>query len=136
MRPALVLGTSPNMEKEKFFTKICENLKTGEKLPYDMVYRTRITWLRQLEETIFQVIEKGLWNTILPVSSPEFKTRFELASDLLLPHGVEVEAVDKGYMRPVFEENLATLDSLDLPKFSYSEVLEGLQEEMTEEIAK
>lgn len=130
LRPALVLGRSPHMEEEKFFTKLQKNLRNGEGGQFDMHYRMRVTWIRQLQEIIVQVIEGALWNVVLPVSSPEFVTRYEIARDILLPFNVTAEAIDKGYTRPVFEEDLHILHMLKLPEYSYTQVIEELRNEI------
>ncbi len=61
---------------------------------------------------------------------PELKSRFDLAKDILTPFNIEVQSEDKQDKSPIFSEDLSVLKELNLPEYTYSEMIDNIIQEI------
>jgi len=107
-----------------------ENVQ-GKPAEYDAVRPFQPTHLGHICEVIKIAIERSIWDHALPVAAPEFKTKYELARDILSPFGIEVGAIGGGIVTPGKKlQEMSELKELHLPLYIYDRVIERTVEEI------
>lgn len=131
LRPSLILGYSPNTVNDRPFNRLLRNLDDGEPAIYDTSWKFQPTYLGHISEVISACLTRSIWNQSVTVSTPDLKSRYETARDILTPFGVKVFPVDKKDQTfAVFSDNLETLKKLKLPECSYDRMITGIVDEI------
>ncbi|OGY41125.1 MAG: hypothetical protein A2Y67_00775 [Candidatus Buchananbacteria bacterium RBG_13_39_9] len=130
LRPSLIVGFSPNTTNDRPFNRIMKNITENVPAIYDISWRFQPTWLKHIVEVIEVIIQKNIINEIIPISVPEIKTRFDLAKDILSEFNIEVKPEDKEDSTPVARDDLEKLKELKLPFYTYSQMIEGIRQEI------
>ena len=76
---------------------------------------------------ITQIILTDIRNETFEITIPEFKTRFEIATDLLSDFGIKTLIKDTKFEIPVVEADLANIASMNLPVSNYKTLLKILK---------
>jgi hypothetical protein len=76
------------------------------------------------------VIERNIQNETIEIAVLEQKTRYDIAKDILGAFGIKVKAVDKNDTSPVIRSNLEKLTKLNLPTFTYKEIIDATIDEI------
>jgi len=130
LRPSFILGFSPNTTNDRPFNRILKNLDEHTEAIYDTSWKFQPTYLGHISEVIEAVIKKKIDKEMIPIAVPEMKSRYETAKDILEKFGVQVSAVDSKSTLPHFKNNLQKLKELDLPQYSYSQMIEKIIDEI------
>jgi dTDP-4-dehydrorhamnose reductase len=130
LRPSLIIGFSPNTINDRPFNRILKNIDEKTEAIYDTSWKFQPTYLRHISEVILEVIKKNIVNEIISIAVPEVKTRFDIAKDILGKFGITVTPVDKQDTSEVVIDDLKKLDELNLPKYSYHEIIEQIISEI------
>lgn len=130
LRPALIIGFSPNITNDRPFNRILKNL--DEKIPaiYDTSWKFQPTWLGHISEVIEIIIEKSIKNETIPIAVPELKSRFDVAKDILSQFGISVKPKNDNDKTPVITVNQSKLKELGLPEYTYSEIISKIIKEI------
>jgi len=129
IRPAHIVGYSPNTENDRQYNRFLKNLKDQVPAVYDTSWRFQATYLRHISEVILRIIELHISNQIIPVAVPELTTRFDLAKDILSPFGIQVTGENQNNHAPQFFEDVSILHKLHLPEYSYTEMITNILQE-------
>jgi dTDP-4-dehydrorhamnose reductase len=130
LRPSLIIGLSPNTTNDRPFNRLLKNITQHTPGVYDASWRFHPTWLRHIVEIIDLVIAKGIINEIIPISVPEIKTRYDIARDLLSDFGINPTPDYPKSVAPLISEDLSDLIRLKLPKYSYTQMINGIKQEL------
>ncbi len=130
IRPSLVVGFSPNTTNDRPFNRFLKNLDEKTPAVYDTSWKFQPTYTRHISEVIKQALEKNLVNQTIPVAIPELKSRYNLAKDMLEPFGIKVSPADLKDPTPTAQTDLTMLQTLDLPQYSYKEMIKNIVEEI------
>lgn len=130
VRPALTIGFSPNTANDRPFNRLLKNIDEKSEAIYDTSWHFQPTYAGHLSEVIIKIIERNLWGESINVSVKEEKNRFDVAKDILGAFGIEVKPVDKKDPTTPIIDSLYALDRLELPKYTYEEVIQKCIEEI------
>lgn len=130
LRPSYIVGFSPNTVNDRPFNRLLKNLDEGVRAEYDTSWKFQTTWVGHLSEVIEGCLEKNLSGELIPVATPELKSRFDVGLDILTPFGVKVYPADKKDSLPVTRDNLSKIRALDLPHYSYGEIIAKIVDEI------
>lgn len=130
LRPSLIIGFSPNTANDRPFNRILKNLDQKTEAIYDTSWKFQPSYLRHISEVIEAVLERNIVNETIPVAVKELKTRYDIAKDILRPFGVQVMPIDKQDATPTISDNLDTMKRLNLPQYSYAEMIENIVTEI------
>lgn len=131
LRPSLIIGYSPNTTNDRPFNRILKNLDGGLPAVYENIWNFQPTYLKHISDIIKACVENDIWSKTIPIMVPEMKTRYEVAEDILAPFGIKVE-IDKNakaYFKD-FEVKLDLLKELNLPTYTYEEVINKIIDEI------
>jgi dTDP-4-dehydrorhamnose reductase len=124
LRPALIMGFSPNTTNDRPFNRLLNNI-AGTPAIYDTSWKSQITWAGHISELVTIAVKKGLYGEVIPVMCPETKSRFDVANDVLSKFGIKVQPKDdKDTDGDLMDEK--ELIRLKLPRHSYPEIIEKL----------
>lgn len=126
LQPSLILGFSPNMINDRPFNRLLKNLDQGTPAVYDTSWKFQPSYIGHICEILEIIIKRNLWNETIPIMVEGLKSRYETARDILTPFGVKVESVDNHDLMPVIKQNLSKLRKLNLPLYSYSQMIEKI----------
>jgi len=132
LRPSLIIGFSPNTTNDRPFNRFLKNITLGVPAVYDTSWKFQPTWLRHLDEVIEEILKRKIINETIPVSVPELRTRYEIAKDILPKFNINVTPEDKHDTSPTFSENLSKLRELNMPEYTYDEMIAGIVQEIKE----
>lgn len=124
LRPSLIIGLSQNITNDRPFNRILKNITEKTPAVYDNNWQFQVTSLNHLSRIVRSVIEKEIFNEIIPVASEELVTRYMIARDILQPFGISAEIAPEKDNSPIFKEDLIKLRDLDLPTYKYQEVID------------
>jgi hypothetical protein len=125
-------GLSTNeTTNDRPFNRLLKNITHHTPAVYDTSWQFQPTWLRHLCEVIDTCIAQSLFNHIIPITVPQLCTRYSLAKDILSDFSVTVLAEDKKDTTPLFVDTQDTLHALGLPVYSYQQMIDGIQEEIS-----
>lgn len=130
LRPSLIIGFSPNMVNDRPFNRILKNLDQKTEAIYDTSWKFQPTYLSHISEIIVNVIERNIINEIIPIAVKELKTRYDIAKDILAPFDIKVTPTDKQDSTPVAQDDLKQLEILNLPQYTYQEIIEKIVNEI------
>ena len=130
LRPSLIVGFSPNTTNDRPFNRMLKSIDDKVPAIYDTSWKFQPTWLGHISEIIEKIVKKGITNETIPITVPEFKTRFDLARDILSRFGISVEPKDYNDKTPVTETDQSKMVELNLPVHSYSEIIENMVDEI------
>lgn len=130
LRPSYIVGFSPNTTNDRPFNRLLRNLDDHVKAEYDTSWKFQVTWVGHLSEVIAGCIEQNINKDMIPVAARELKSRFDVAHDILTPFGVTVYPIDKKDNLPVTEDDLFKLKTLELPVYSYKEIIDKIVAEI------
>lgn len=129
IRPSLIFGFSPNTLNDRPFTRILKNIDQGVKAEYDNNTKTQLTWVGHISEVINEVIKRNILNEIIVVVSLGLKSRYDFAYDILSAFNIEVFPItDKA--GSTYENGTEALYRLDLPTYSYEEIIQNIISEI------
>lgn len=130
LRPSLIIGYSPNTQNDRPFNRILKNIDTKTEAIYDTSWKFQPTYIGHLSEVIETVIRKNMWNKIIPIVTPDLKSRFDIAHDILKAFDIKVSPIDKHDSMRTITDDLSTLKRLNLPVYSYETMIEKIIEEI------
>lgn len=130
LRPSLIVGFSPNTTNDRPFNRFLKSITEQTPAIYDTSWKFQPTWLKHISEIIELIIEKNIVNEIIPICVPEIKTRYDIAKDVLTDFGIDVISEDKKDPTPNFSDDLKKLQKLNLPIYTYDQMVKGIQEEI------
>lgn len=130
LRPSLIVGFSPNISNDRPFNRFLKNITEQTSAVYDTSWKFQPTWLKHISEVVELIIEKNIVNEIIPICVPEIKTRYDIAKDILTDFDIEVIPEDKKDPTPNFSNDLKKLQELNLPIYTYDQMVEGIQKEI------
>lgn len=131
LRPSLILGYSPNTTNDRPFNRLLKNLDEGTPAVYDTSWTFQPTYIKHVSEVIEACINKQILNRSIVIAVPEMKSRYDTAKDILTPFGIKVTPIDaKDSTFEIFEDDLSELNELDLPKYSYQEMITAIVDEL------
>ena len=130
IRPSLIIGYSPNTKNDRPFNRILKNLDEGTKAEYDSSWKFQPTWLHHISEVLESVLQGEVNKEVIPVAADKLVSRYDVAKDILQTFGVEVSAIDTHDASPIFQENLEILRQLDLPSYSYEDMILNIVQEI------
>lgn len=123
LQPSLILGFSPNMINDRPFNRLLKNLDQGTPAVYDTSWKFQPSYIGHICEILEIIIKRNLWNETIPIMVEGLKSRYETARDILTPFGVKVEPIDNHDLLPVIKQDLSKLKQLNLPLYSYSQMI-------------
>lgn len=127
LRPSLILGYSPNETNDRPFNRLLKNLGGSKEAIYDTSWKFQPTYIRHIGEVIASCIKKNIYNQEINIAVPEMKSRFDTAKDILTPFGIKVsEAPGLDSTFKNFKDDLSELNDLNLPKYAYRQMIEGI----------
>jgi len=126
LRPSLIIGFSPNMVNDRPFNRILKNLDQQTEAIYDTSWKFQPSYLGHISEVIEAVLERNIINETIPVAVKELKTRYDIAKDILEPFGIQVTPIDKQDTTPTITEDLDKLVKLQLPQYTYKEMIDSV----------
>ncbi|MEK7564508.1 MAG: sugar nucleotide-binding protein [Patescibacteria group bacterium] len=129
LRPSLIYGYSPHIPSGRSFDRILKNIDKGLKAEYDNIQKTQLTWTGHISEVIDEILKRNIWNKIVVVISLGMKSRFDIAKDILKYFNVEVFS-QEGDKMATYEGNTDELEKLDLPTYSYEEIIKKIVSEI------
>jgi len=130
LRPSLIIGYSPNTINDRPFNRILKNIDEKTEAVYDTSWKFQPTYIGHLSEVIETVIRKNMWNKIIPIVTPDLKSRFDIAHDILSAFHIPVTPIDKHDTMRTITDDLSTLKSLHLPIYSYETMIEKIIDEI------
>jgi dTDP-4-dehydrorhamnose reductase len=132
LRPGLIIGQSPNVENDRFQNRLLNNITKNAPAIYDNVEKYEVTWAGHVSEVIAQSIKKNINGQTIPILAGEYKTRFEIARDILQNFGVAVTPKDERESTEGIYETTAKLQELGLKVYRYPEIVEKTTSEIKE----
>ena len=135
LRPAFVLGSSPNRESDRQQNRLLKNILQGIPASYDNTTKMQATWIGHISEVIKMCIEKGISGETIPIVADEKHTRFEISREILGHFEIECTPIN-GELRTIPLETTETLKRLRLPVYNYNEVIDKVVAEIQEVIGK
>lgn len=130
LRPSLIIGFSPNTVNDRPFNRILKNLDEKTEAVYDTSWKFQPTYLGHLSEIIIKLIETNISYETIPVVVPELKSRYDIAHDILGAFDIPVTGVDQKSTVPVTTDALETLQRLNLPRYSYDDIIARIIDEI------
>lgn len=124
------MGFSPNTINDRAFNRLLNNLDGKSEAVYDSSWKVSPMYIGHLSEVIIQVIDRNILNEIIPVGVKEKKSRYEMAVDILKPFNIKVTSVDLHDTTFSADENFEKLKELDLPQYSYQEIVDKMIDEI------
>lgn len=129
LQPSVIFGLSPNTENDRPFNRLLNDLKNNTIPTYDDSWKFQPTYLGHLVEVIKIAVIDDISNHTLPIAVPTLHSRYSIARDILTSHGIEVKSEDLGKKA----DNLINLDllqELNLPQYTYSQMLDQIDKEL------
>lgn len=133
-RPSLIIGSSPNTENDRPHNRLLWNIVNKTPPVYDISWKFQPTWLGHLSECISLVIEREIYGETIPVAVPELKSRYEVARDILKHFGIRAIQEDKKDSSPSEFIKLDKLKELNLPRYSYGDIISKVVDELKMQI--
>lgn len=125
LRPSLIVGGSPNTTNDRPFNRLLKNIDENIPAQYDTSWKFQPTYAGHISEVITQCLHSTILNETIAIASPDLKTRYEIARDILSPFSINVQPIDNNDQSPVIVDNLSVLDTYTLPQYSYPKVVEA-----------
>ncbi len=129
-QPSLIIGYSPNTTNDRPFNRILKNIDERTPAVYDSSWKFQPAYIRHISEIIKIVIERNINKEIIPIAASDLKSRFDIAKDILTHFGIKVQSVDKQDTTPILTDNLTKLSELNLPIYTYSQMIDNIIEEI------
>ncbi len=132
IQPGIILGMSPKIKKENgFFSSLIENIDENIPAKYDNIKKSQPTYLGHICEVIKLALDRNIWNRAIPVATPELKTKYEMATDIISSFGIKVEETE-GIKPQVtkFPKEMSELKELNLPECTYNQMIEKVISEI------
>ncbi|MBP9813609.1 sugar nucleotide-binding protein [Candidatus Woesebacteria bacterium] len=130
IRPAYILGYSPNTTNDRAFNRLLKNLDKGTPAIYDTSWKVQPTYIRNISEVISLCIKRGIWNDIIPITADTPISRFEAARDILAPFGVAVSPIDNHDTTPAIHIDQSKLLEYDFPIYTYAQMIDAIIDEI------
>lgn len=130
VRPSFTLGYSPNTKNDRGLNRILKNISGETEAIYDTSWKFQPTYLGQISEIIFEIINRELWNKTIPVITNSMKSRFDICNDILSHFDITAKPVDLKDPTPHLVDNYQTLIDLNLPTYTYEEIVKKIVEEI------
>lgn len=130
IRPAYILGLSPNTKNDRPFNRIYKNIKEKSPAIYDISWKTQSTYIGWISEIINTCIKKNIWNETITVSVKEVKSRFEMARDILSYFKIKSIPIDNKDLTGTIEDDQESLKRLNLPIYAYNQMIKKIVEEL------
>jgi dTDP-4-dehydrorhamnose reductase len=133
LRLSMTFGYSPNTQNDRPFNRIVRTLREGKPTSYDNTWKFPPTYLRHVSETIQALLQGKIENKTIVVAIPELKSMYEIASDILKPFGKIIMPNYKA-KKWMEVERLPEPSGLELPRYSYDEMIQAVTQEIKEKI--
>lgn len=134
LRPGLIIGASPNRDNDRPWNRLRKNIIEKTHAAYDESWQTQITWIGQISEAIEKLIDRGAEGEIISLTTPEMKSRYDVAHDILKEFNIDVEAVEEDSTYPTVISMPDKMHEFEIPLYSYDDVIEKCVEEMKEDL--
>jgi dTDP-4-dehydrorhamnose reductase len=123
LRPGLIIGQSPNTENDRFHNRLLNNIVKKTPAVYDNVQKYEVTWAGQLGEVIIKAKKRNIIDKIIPVVIDDYKTRFEIARDILQKFNIKVASKEEETIVDSGWATAKTLKEMDLKVYNYTEII-------------
>lgn len=123
LRPSLLIGFSPNTMNDRPFNRLLKNIDQGTEAIYDTSWKFQPSWLGHVSKIITLAIQRGISNETIPIAVEDLKTRYDIAKDILKSFNIQVKPTDAKDDTPTAKENLSKLRELQLPEYSYEDII-------------
>lgn len=130
LRPSMIIGFSPNTTNDRSFNRILKNLDDHTPAIYDTSWKFQTTYLGHISKVIAAMIQRNLWNSIIPIVSSDLKSRFDIANDILSPFNIPVTPINNHDTMRTITDDLSTLKRLNLPIYSYNTIIDTIVDEI------
>jgi dTDP-4-dehydrorhamnose reductase len=130
LRPSLIIGFSPNTKNDRPFNRILKNLDEKTEAIYDTGWKFQPTYLHHISQVITEIINRNTVNETIAIATPDLKSRYDIARDILSPFGITVTPIDKKDTLPIQKDELQKLSELQLPFYTYEQMTESIVEEI------
>lgn len=130
LRPAYILGLSPNTKNDRPFNRIYKNIVEKTPAIFDTSWKTQSTYIGWISEIIISCIKNNIWNEIITISVLEEKSRYEMARDILKHFNIEVKPIDKKDTTETVFDNQNSLKKLGLPIYTYEQIIDKIVKEL------
>lgn len=130
LRPGLIIGQSPNSENDRFPNRLLNNIIKRVPAAYDDSERLEVTWVGHISEVIIKVEEKNIIAQTIPVIVDEYKTKFEIARDILSNFGVQVAPKEERKLAKGPYATIEKLQELGMPIYNYRTILDKTVQEI------
>lgn len=134
LRPSLIIGYSPNTSNDRPHNRILKNITEKTTPIYDATWKFQPTWLGHISECIEEIIRKNLTNETIEIAVPEFKSRYDIARDILAHFGIKAIPEDKKEFTQDAPAELDKLAALGLPQHNYSEIINMVVREIRDHL--
>lgn len=125
LRPAFVLGYSPNTANDRPFNRLLKNIDEKTSAIYDTSWVTPMGYIGLITLIIQEIIIRDLNKLVIPIFTEEKKSRFEIARDILGAFNISVLPIDKqdSSTSVKFPQVEKYLKELGLPYIGYEEMI-------------
>lgn len=131
LRPALVIGLSPNTMSNKFFNQILKCLNNEDKpAQFDISWKIQPTYIGHLAQIINHAISNNEWNKTIPVYIDKRVTKYQLATDILRFFRIFVYPTNLHTNFLPIEDDLTHFRSLSLAPASYEDMVRAIVKEI------
>ena len=128
LRASMTYGYSPNTQNDRPFNRLLDVLNNSEPIEIDDSWLFQPTSLDHLTAIVRHLSEGDPSNQINYVLVPEFKTKFEIASDILSDFDTRLRPKNDSASRQKTEKFRRTPS--ELPQFSYREMVDEIAERL------
>ena len=129
LRLSVSFGYSPNTYNNRPFNRILKTLIEGKPIYYDNSWKFPPTYLGIVSDTILFLLKKKINNRTIAIAIPELKSKFEIASDILKPFGIDIKPKDEDVIERRIEKIPESNDK-DFPNCSYQEMIQKIINEI------
>jgi len=133
LRPAVIIGFSPNRDPDIMFNNFVESVLQNRELVVDSEWKFQPSFINQISEIVMAWLKEGFTDPgpIYPVVAA-VKSRFEIAEDILSHFGLHA----KGIANPRYPDNevigMESLKRNNLQIYTYNDVLSSILKRLTE----
>jgi dTDP-4-dehydrorhamnose reductase len=134
LRPAFILGASPNTTSDRQQNRLLKNIIEGTPAVYG--YATmQVTLLEHISQVIIECIDRPIENQTIEIVTEARNSRFKISSDILSNFGITCMPNEKE--QPSKDSIFAdthSLRRLNLPIYTYEEAIEKVVAQMKEQV--
>lgn len=131
LRPAFILGYSPNTKNDRPFNRILKCIDDRTKpAVFDTSWKLQPTYVGHLSQIIDNVIKKNYWNKLITAYINKIVTQYQIAKDILSRFNIPVSPIDKHMNISPSTDNLSEMKRFHLTPNTYKGFIETMIEEI------